>query len=172
MAKAAHPGDDRRGADGAIYAVLHRVGDELAEDQMFNVRTILSHSGIKFGLFQNFSEIFCSKGNQLFGTYAALSSFRTSYRSGPGLPPYSNWEVHHVVEDQDLARLGIAPQFPSYQQQLCVILPRAAHVARINNILRNRNPSRYSATASELLTAYKEAYELVGNYSGGGEALI
>jgi hypothetical protein len=47
--------------------------------------------------------------------------------------------------------------------QLCVILPRAAHVARINNILRNRNRCRYYATASELLIAYKEAYKLVGN---------
>ncbi len=139
---------------------------------MFSIRTILSAAGIAFSPFEKFSEIFCSKGNQLFGAYAALSSFRNSYRSGPGLPPYFGWEVHHVVEDQDLARLGITAQFPPYQQQLCVILPRAAHVARINNILRNRNPSRYSASAIELLGAYKEAYELVGNYSGGGEALI
>jgi hypothetical protein len=139
---------------------------------MFSSRAILSAAGITFSPFEKFSEIFCSRGNQLFGPYATLSSFRISYRSGPGLPPYSGWEVHHVVEDQDLTRLGIAPQFPPYQQQLCVILPRAAHVDRINNILRNRNPSRYSASASELLAAYNEAYELVGNYSGGGEALI
>ena len=58
-----------------------------------------------------------------------------------------------MVEDQDLDRLGVAQQFPVYKQQLCVILPRAAHVNRINNILRNRNPTRYSATANSRLSA-------------------
>ena len=82
------------------------------------------------------------------------------------------WEVHHVVEHQDLERLGIASQFPVYEQQLSVILSHSAHVDRINNILRNRNPSRYSATANDLLSAYQEAYELIGNYTGSGEALI
>jgi hypothetical protein len=139
---------------------------------MFSNQSILSAAGINFSRFGNTLEIFCSKGNQLFGSYAGLGSFRSSYRVGTGPPPYAGWEVHHIVEDQDLGRLGIAQQFPPYQQQLCVLLPRSAHIGRINNILRNRNPTRYSATAKELLSAYKEAYELVGDYSGGGERLI
>jgi len=139
---------------------------------MFSNQAILSAAGIQFSRFENFSEIFCSKGNQLFGAYTALESFRNVYRTRSGQAAYAGWEVHHVVEDQDLDRLGVAQQFPVYKQQLCVILPRAAHVNRINNILRNRNPTRYSATASELLSAYSEAYQLVGDYSGGGEALI
>jgi hypothetical protein len=71
-----------------------------------------------------------------------------------------------------LIRLGLANEFPRYEEQLCVLLPRSAHVDRINNILRNRNPTQFSATAGELLSAYREAYELVGNYSGGGESRV
>ena len=149
---------------------------------MFTNQQILHAAGIEFKTFANFSEIVCSKANQLFGSYTALKFSRNRYKTFREVKaghfaafaetPYSGWEVHHVVEDQDLSRLGIAGQFPEYKQQLCVILPRTAHVHRINNILRNRNPTRYSATASELLPAYREAYELVGNYSGGGELRI
>ena len=179
---ARHWGRQRRGSiGGQLACALTRLcrgyyslqlSKILNPAHMFNTATILSAAGVNCAPFRSFSGVFCSKANQLFGTYSALSLLRSSYRLGPGPPPYSDWEVHHVVEDQDLARLGIAGQFPPYQQQLCVILPRAAHVARINNILRNRNPSLYSATAGELLAGYKEAYELIGNYSGGGEALI
>lgn len=139
---------------------------------MISNQAILSAAGVVFSSFENSLEIFCSKGNQLFGSYAALESFRSVYRTRSGQAAYAGWEVHHVIEDQDLHRLGVAQQFPAYRQQLCVILPRSAHVNRINNILRNRNPTRYSATANELLSAYREAYQLVGDYSGGGEAVI
>ena len=101
-------------------------------------------------------------GHQLFGSYTALESFRNIYRTRSGQAAYAGWEVHHVVEDQDLDRLGVAQHFPVYKQQLCVILPRAAHVNRINNILRNRNPTRYSATANESGITVAEAKRLYG----------
>lgn len=133
---------------------------------------LLRAAGISFERLESFVDVVCSRGNQLFGPYSSLETFRSVYRDKLGRRPYDGWEVHHVVEDQDLHRLGIAQHFPVYRQQLCVILPRSAHVDRINNILRNRNPSRYSATAHELVGAYREAYELIGNYTGAGERTI
>jgi hypothetical protein len=139
---------------------------------MIDNLSLLRTAGIFFERFGSFASVVCSQGNQLFGPYTALQTFRQTYRDKSGRRPYDGWEVHHIVEDQDLQRLGIAQHFPVYKQQLCVILPQSAHVNRINNILRNRNPSRYAATAPELLGAYREAYELVGDYTGGGERKI
>jgi hypothetical protein len=133
---------------------------------------ILNAAFVRYSLFEGRPEIYVSEGNQLLGSYSRLKLFGAGYRTRAGQVPYRAWEAHHVVERQDLERLGIASQFPVYEEQLCVLLPREGHINRINNILRNRNPSRYSATAEELLSAYREAYRLVGNYSGGGEPLI
>src|SRR5262245_20336448 len=138
---------------------------------MISNRLILNSASISYTPFEGNPEIYISKGNQLFGGYHFLTAFRAGYRDKMGRA-YTGWEVHHIVEAQDLDRLGLSSQFPNYESQLCVLLPREAHVGRINNVLRNRNPSRYSATARELLSAYREAYELIGNYSGSNEALI
>jgi hypothetical protein len=139
---------------------------------MISNSIILNSASISHAPFEGRTEIHLSKGLQLFGSYSALTRFRDGYGPSDGQKPYMGWEVHHIVEDQDLSRLGVAFQFPTYVNQLCVLLPRSAHVHRINNILRHRNPTRFSATALELLSAYREAYGLVGNYSGGGETLI
>ena len=45
-------------------------------------------------------------------------------------------------------------------------------MGRINSILRRENPTRYQATGRELRRAYAEAYAVVGDYCGGGEANV
>jgi hypothetical protein len=77
-----------------------------------------------------------------------------------------------------LDRLGISSLFPPEQDQICVLLPERAHVGRINSLLRRENPKGLhhilgvNAIAREFLEGYKSAYELMGDYCGGGERLI
>lgn len=135
---------------------------------MFSHRDIINLALPGSAQFRGQADVFITPANQLLGTYSKLSSFRGLYRSAAGKLDYTGWEVHHIVEHQDLDRLGIAKHFPPYKDQLCVLLPRSAHVDRINNILRNRNPTKLSASPQDLLSAYREAYELMGDYCGGG----
>jgi len=135
---------------------------------MYTVTQILSSAGVKFEKYQGNPSlgVFLTQGNQLIGTYADLKRYQRSN------PPYAGWEVHHIVEAQDLERLGVKQLAPPYEQQICVLLPERAHTGRINSILRNQNPVGVRVRASELLRAYRDAYALVGNYCGGGEGSI
>ena len=110
--------------------------------------------------------IWLTAGNQLISSYKAMARFATVDRH------YSGWHAHHVVEAQDLERLGIAAKFPPYPDQLTVLLPQSAHIARINSVLRNQAPKFAVMRHQELLAAYAAAYALMGNYSGGGEQRI
>jgi hypothetical protein len=51
---------------------------------------------------------------------------------------------------------------------LTVLLPQAAHVTRVNSVLRNQAPMNAVMSMGDLLIAYAAAYALMGNYSGGG----
>ena len=109
--------------------------------------------------------IWLTSGNQLLSSYATLSRFATVDRH------YRGWHAHHVVEAQDLDRLGVTEKFPAYEHQLTVLLPQAAHIQRVNSVLSNQ--AQYAAmTAAELVAAYTAAYALMGNYCGGGEQRI
>jgi hypothetical protein len=55
---------------------------------------------------------------------------------------------------------------------LTVLLPQAAHIQRVNSVLRNQAPKHAIMTAPDLLAAYAAAYALMGNYCGGGEQRI
>jgi hypothetical protein len=110
--------------------------------------------------------IYQTDANQLVGSYKDLRAFRKTDRN------YASWQAHHVLEYDDLDRLGIRNHAPAYNDQLCILLPKQAHVKRINSILRGDNPPKYQATARELRSAYADAYELMGDYCGGGEAKI
>ncbi len=112
------------------------------------------------------SPIWLTSGNQLMSSYQALSRFATVDRH------YRGWHAHHVVEAQDLERLGVAAKFPAYEQQLTVLLPHAAHIQRTNSCLRNHAPPDTVMTVTDLLSAYAAAYALMGNYCGGGEQRI
>ena len=79
--------------------------------------------------------VLLSPANQILGTYANLKRFQGSKGS-----PYRGWQAHHIVEKQDLDRLGIANRYPSPDDQICVLLPERAHIGRINSILRNHAP--------------------------------
>lgn len=110
--------------------------------------------------------VFLTAGNQLIGTFKNLSAFRDSTKD------YHGWHAHHVVETHDLGRLNVTTAAPSRKDQLCVLLPERAHIGRVNSLLRTNQPIRTSVTARELLASYREAYDLIGDYCGGGEKLI
>jgi hypothetical protein len=107
--------------------------------------------------------IWLTGANQLISTYRDLKDFAKLDDS------YRGWHAHHVFEAQDLDRIGASGKFPAYDGQLAVLLPEAAHINRINSILRNQAPKHAVLKRKEMLGAYRCAYELMGDYSGGGE---
>ena len=111
-------------------------------------------------------KVFLTKGHQLIGTFKELDKFRCANSA------YHGWHRHHVVEIQDLQRLHIAQTSPDVDDQLCVLLPERAHIGRINSMLRTLAPLSATLTPRGLLSAYSEAYDLIGDYCGGGERLI
>ncbi|HXT81831.1 MAG TPA: hypothetical protein VN702_19895 [Acetobacteraceae bacterium] len=135
---------------------------------MYTVPEILRTGRVKFRVFAGWSKgnVYVTKAGQLIGGYKNLGEYRDSD------PNYKGWHCHHVVEADDLVRLGVVNHAPPYDEQLNVLLPERAHVGRINSILRKENPTRYQATGEELRQAYKAAYEMMGDYCGGGEANI
>src|ERR671922_2233034 len=80
------------------------------------------------------SGVLVTPANQLIGTKQDLDKFK------PAAPAYRGWQAHHIVEDHDLKRLGIEQKFPVYKEQTCVLIPREAHLVRVNSILRYENP--------------------------------
>ena len=135
---------------------------------MFSITAVLLTAGVKFSVYAGCpaGNVYLTDGNQLIGSYKNLEAFRA------GDTAYAGWHVHHVVEDDDLQRLGVSAYAPAYPDQLCVLIPERAHVGRINSILRRENPTRYQATGHELRRAYAEAYRMIGDYCGGGEIKI
>ena len=132
------------------------------------VESILKESRVRYREYRchSPSPIWLTSANQLIASYKVLARFATIDKH------YAGWHAHHVVEAQDLERLGTASAFPPYQEQLTVLLPQAAHIRRINSVLRNQAPMGAVIPANDLLTAYASAYSLIGNYSGGGEHKI
>jgi len=132
------------------------------------VESILKESRVRYREYRCNSPmpIWLTAGNQLIASYRALALFAKVDRH------YSGWHAHHVVEAQDLERLGIAAKFPAYQDQPTVLVPQAAHILRINSVLRNHAPMYASTTHQDLLTSYAAAYALMGNYCGGGAQRI
>jgi hypothetical protein len=135
---------------------------------MYTIPQILSLAGVKYENYPKWpmKTIYLTGANQLIGTYADLRRFQTSS------PDYFGWDVHHIVEAQDLGRLGVEHLCPPYEQQVCVLIPRTAHSRRINSIFRSQNPTNVQVTASDLRSAYRDAYWLIGDYCGGGEKSI
>ena len=132
------------------------------------VESILKDSRVRYQEYRcnSPSPIWLTAGNQLMSSYRALSRFATVDRH------YRGWHAHHVVEAQDLERLGVAAKFPPYEEQLTVLLPHAAHIQRVNSLLRNQAPKYAVMPVADLLAAYAAAYALMGNYCGGGEQRI
>ena len=132
------------------------------------VESILKDSRVRYREYRcnSPSPIWLTSGNQLLSSYRALSRFATVDRHCSG------WHAHHVLEAQDLERLGVAEKFPAYEQQVTVLLPHAAHIRRLNSVLRNQAPRYAVMTADELMATYTAAYALMGNYCGGGEQRV
>lgn len=133
---------------------------------MYTIADILKVAGVATQPFASSGvTVRLSAGNQLLGSYAQLLKFRAAD------PNYRGWEVHHIFEALDVTRLGYSPFSPGYDEQICVILPAAAH-HRINSILRRENPTSLSATTRELDQAYGQAYALIDNYCGSSAAQV
>ena len=132
------------------------------------VESILKESRVRYREYHcnSPSPIWLTSGNQLIASYSVIKRFATIDIR------YAGWHAHHVVEAQDLERLGVAGKFPAYEEQPTVLLPQSAHIRRINSVLRNQAPQDAAMPISELLNAYASAYSLMGNYSGGGEEKI
>jgi hypothetical protein len=111
-------------------------------------------------------EIYLTAGHQLVGTHKMLGDFRSGSRH------YQGWQSHHILETQDLDRLHITRLAPDRDHQFCVLLPERAHIGRINSILRRQAPIGAILPPRSLLGAYRDAYDLVGDYCGGGERMI
>ncbi len=132
------------------------------------VESVLQASRVRYREYRchSPSPIWLTSANQLMASYEVLTRFATIDKH------YAGWHSHHVVEAQDLERLGVAAAFPAYKEQLAVLLPQAAHIRRINSVLRIEAPMGAVMPAGDLLTTYESAYSLMGNYSGGGEQKI
>jgi hypothetical protein len=140
----------------------------MAEADMDFAEGILKEARVRYREYRcnSPSPIWLTSGNQLLSSYRALTRFATVNRH------YAGWHAHHVVEAQDLERLGVAGKFPPYADQLTVLLPQAAHIQRVNSVLRNQAPVAAAMSGADLLAAYAAAYALMGNYCGGGEQRI
>jgi hypothetical protein len=132
------------------------------------VESILKESRVRYREYRcnSPSPIWLTSANQLMASYTALTRFALIDRH------YTGWHAHHIVEARDLERLGVADRFPKYEGQLTVLLPQAAHIARMNSVLRNQAPMNAVMPLGDLLIAYAAAYALMGNYSGAGEQKI
>ncbi len=135
---------------------------------MFTVSEVLLTAGVTFSAYPGWpaANVYLTENNQVIGSYRDLASFR-AYETA-----YKGWHRHHIVEEDDLQRLGVANHAPAYEDQPCVLLPERAHVGRINSILRRANPTNIVPTGRQLRQAYADAYSLMGDYCGGGEVEI
>ena len=135
---------------------------------------LLDRAEVKFELYGHAkgSPVYLAMGQQLIGTYADLEHYRALDGAANGNAWHQGWQAHHIVEEHDLGRLHIKHRAPSRDDQLCVLLPERAHIGRINSVLRSVAPLRDIVSAEYLLKSYKEAYDLIDDYSGGGQVLI
>lgn len=86
---------------------------------MYTVTQLLASSGVHYRrLPGSLDGVFLTAGNQLIGTYAALRRYQAFNHQH-----YFGWDAHHVVEAQDLARLGVQHHVPPYNEQICVLIP-------------------------------------------------
>ncbi|WP_263382256.1 hypothetical protein [Granulicella arctica] len=148
------------------------------------VRNVLSIAKIPFSPFVPAElkavvrDVYLTDAGQLVGPYSRMLSRRRNFldkidaASGANAGPYNSWECHHVVERQDLERLSINGKVPTYSRQICVLLPSHGHSSRVSGVLRGEIPVGDLVTIDDVLPAYSSAYEILGNYSGGGDKNI
>ena len=141
---------------------------------MVSAETILRHSGVlekptperAVGSYR----VFMSRGNQLLGTYEALDWYRQQehahYGGRADQPP---WAAHHVFEDRELDYLGVREKFPPWEQCLCVLIPKAAHM-RINSVFGVH--TRRFRDVSHILQGYRLAHSMLGDYSGSSPGTV
>ncbi len=135
---------------------------------MITVTDILDKSAVNYEPFDQVGglPVFLTAGNQLIAAYKFFEAVKQSVKG------YRGWHAHHVFETQDLERMHVTTIAPVRDDQLCVLLPERAHIGRINSVLRRQAPKGAVLSPRALLDAYKEAYDLMGDYCGGGELIV
>ena len=78
---------------------------------MFMVTDILLSAGISFSVCTGWAagNVYITSANQLIGTYKDLDAFRKLDTN------YAGWQAHHIVENDDLQRLGVSTHAPAYE---------------------------------------------------------
>jgi hypothetical protein len=127
---------------------------------------LLRNANVKFVAWPTDRKIFLTDANQLIGRYCDFREFRQQNRD------YRGWHAHHILEKKDIERLGLRAAFPKYDDQLCVLLPPAAHARRINSIYPRLSPRDTKILVSEIRKDYRATYQMVGDYCGSSEKKI
>ena len=140
--------------DTVIQKVLGAVGgaglEGLSTDSILN--------SVKKELFwDKKGKVYLTEGGQLVGSHDALRAFRSAH------PEYSRWDSHHIVEQVHLRNLG--KHYSDGNALPAVLIPNKAHSGRIRSIVGRADC--LSLNARGLYSYYKEAYELLGAYTGG-----
>jgi hypothetical protein len=158
------------GKGRAIILSITTVNVSTNREIVMLTKTFLASSGVRQGAWPTDLKpvpgVYCTAAGQFIASYSDLKRFQSENRT------YFGWHAHHIVESQDLQRLGVVDQSAPRNDQVCVLLPERSHIGRINSILRRQNPDGVAVTASELRGAYSLAYSTMGDYCGGGEEQI
>src|SRR5688500_9517090 len=128
---------------------------------MITVSQVVSSSTIRYERFTKWQHngVIITPANQLIASYRDLNTGR------PGDGSYAGWQAHHVLEHNHLSLLNVDERFPIYPLQTCVLIPKEAH-ERINSVFRRSVPEGMLLRPADLLDAYADAYQLIGDYSG------
>jgi hypothetical protein len=145
----------------------------LAADWIFSILSRANLIGEQFWVTPAGQHVvYLTPAHQLIGPYSAFPSFRKAfpvYQRKKGMTASDpTWEAHHIIEKQDLAILrDLGKNIPADNLCPAVLLPHDAHRGRINRTLP-RGGSRPVVD----LDAYRQAYSILGDYTGFGEVKI
>jgi hypothetical protein len=133
------------------------------------VSKLLTKAGVKHEIYLPEYTIYISDAGQLFATKRYFDN--SSFKKQKG---YVGWEANHIVDYNDLEKLGWASKFPSYEDQTCVLLPAAAHRGRFNSVLQSPGRGGLGTgtliSPEDIISGYAQAYDNIGDYCGGGAA--
>lgn len=113
--------------------------------------------------------VYISDAGQLFATKICFDNSKFKKDNG-----YSGWHANHVIDNNHIKLLGWSHKFPPYEEQVCVLLPMEAHAKRFNSVVQSHGAGGLGVdlaiSPEDVLLGYNEAYDLIGNYCGGGAA--
>jgi hypothetical protein len=107
------------------------------------------------------------KGRQIVGTLHELDRFRRT------VSDFKDWRPEPVIDAKNLQMLGAKRGMPSKKNQIAVLVPKAAHLRKVNSAFdRRMAQSSGEPTSREVRKAFATALGKVGDYNGGGKGII